>query len=381
MQKRLKPEPEHFEWLKSFENRVQAKLYLAYLEARMGGKRKTVDEHNFELNADHNLRALRKQIMNRTYRPGRSRAHIITKPVDREIFAASFPDRVIHHFLYDHVYEWWDKHFIEDSYLCRLGKGTKYGIERLDYHIRSASQNYKKKVWVLKLDIQGYFMSLPRKKLYERAVWGLDQQFKGKKTQLYWLLKFLWRVIILDDPAKGAKKVGDLKDWKRIPACKSLFCQKPGIGIVIGNLTSQLLSNIYLDLLDRFVKFKLGYEHYGRYVDDFFIVVTEEQLPQLKKDVLAIEKYLETLGLTLHPKKRFLQESSKGVPFLGAIIYHNHILPGERVFKNAKQAFREVEMGQRDLNTVVSYMGHVRYMQNVKFLSMCFETVGWEYNH
>lgn len=185
----------------------------------------------------------------------------------------------------------------------------------------------------------------------------------------------------MDDPAKGAKKVGDLKAWKRIPACKSLFCQKPGIGIVIGNLTSQLLSNIYLDLLDRFVKFKLGYEHYGRYVDDFFIVVTEEQLPQLKKDVLAIEKYLKTMGLTLHPKKRFLQESSKGVPFLGAIVYHNHILPGERVFKNAKQAFREVEMGQRDLNTVVSYMGHVRYMQNVEFLRMCFETVGWEYNH
>lgn len=381
MQKRLNPEPEHFEWLSSFENELQAKLYLAYLEARMGGKRKTVDEHNFELNADHNLRALRKQIMDRSYRPGRSRAHIITNPVDREIFAASFSDRVIHHFLYDHVYEWWDKHFIEDAYSCRLGKGTKYGIERLDYHIRSASRNYKKKVWVLKLDIQGYFMSLPRKKLYERAIWGLDQQFEGKKTRLYWLLRFLWRVIIMDDPTKGAIKVGDLKAWLRIPASKSLFCQKPGIGIVIGNLTSQLLSNIYLDLLDRFVKFKLGYEHYGRYVDDFFIVVTEEQLPQLRKDVLAIEAYLKTLGLTLHPKKRSLQESSKGVPFLGAIVYHNHILPGRRVFKNAKKAFREVEMGLKDLNTVVSYMGHVKYMKNVEFLKLCFEAVGWEYSH
>ncbi len=380
MQKRLNPEPEQLEWLESFENKLQAELYLAYLEARVGGKRKTVNEHNFELNADYNLKVLRKQILERTYKPGRSRAHIVFKPVAREIFAASFADRVIHHFLYDHVYEWWDKHFIEDSYSCRLGKGTKYGIERLDHHIRSASQNYKKKVWVLKMDIQGYFISLPRQKLYERAVWGLDQQFKGKKTKLYRVLKFLWKVIILDDPVKGAKKVGDLRAWRKIPASKSLFKQMAGIGIVIGNLTSQLLSNIYLDQLDRFVKFRLGYKHYGRYVDDFFIVVTEEQLPQLKRDVIAIEKYLKIMGLTLHPRKRFLQESSKGVPFLGAIVYHNHIIPGQRVFKNAKEAFQEVEMGLKGKETVVSYMGHVKHMQSTEFLRLCFEAVGWDYN-
>ena len=381
LKKKINLEKDQKKWLKEIENRIQLGLYNAYVEARSGGKRKTQDEHKFELNADYNLKVLRKKILDRTYRPGRSRAHIIYNPVIREIFAASFSDRIIHHFIFDFVYDWWDRHFIEDSYSCRIGKGTKYGVERLDYHIRSASQNYKKKVWVLKLDIQGYFMSLPRKKLYERAIWGLEQQFHGKTSSLeFRVLKFLWRVIILDNPTKGAVKVGDLRAWQKIPASKSLFCQAKGIGIVIGNLTSQLLSNIYLDQLDRFVKFRLGYKHYGRYVDDFFIVVTEDQLPQLKKDVLAIERYLKTLGLTLHPKKRFLQESSKGVPFLGAIVYHNHIVPGQRMFKNAKKAFREVQMGMKGEESVVSYMGHAKFMNSENFLKLCFEAVGWDYN-
>ena len=159
-------------WLTKYENRLQLALYVAYLEARKGGKRSTRDEQMFELNADENLKLLRKAILDKTYRPSRSSAHIIYNPVIREIFAATFRDRVVHHLIFDTVYDWWDKRMIEDAYSCRVGKGTLYGIQRLDHHIRAVSHNYARKAYILKLDIQGYFMSLPRRELYERAIWG-----------------------------------------------------------------------------------------------------------------------------------------------------------------------------------------------------------------
>jgi retron-type reverse transcriptase len=368
------------EWLRKFENRLLFALYVAYLEARKGGKRGTKDEHQFELNADENLIKLRDDILAKTYRPSRSTAHIIHNPVIREIFAATFRDRVVHHLIFDTVYDWWDKRFIYDSYSCRVGKGTLLGVQRLDYHIRAVSDNYKKEVYVLKMDIQGYFMSLPRRELYERAMWGLDRQFIGRQdSKEYELIKFLWYQTIMDDPIHGVRKRGSLKGWTELPDSKSLFKQEPGKGIVIGNLTSQLLSNVYLDMLDRFIVYDLGYKYYGRYVDDFYIVVDEAGVAQLKKDIKAIEMFLAAKKLTLHPRKRSLRKSSQGVPFLGAVVYNNHIVMGERLKRNIRVACREVVMGIRDERTVVSYMGHTKYMASAVMLEKLFAEVGWEY--
>lgn len=359
---------------------LELNLYKAYLEARKGGKRKTFDEHRFEANAIANIINLEKSIRNRTYVPSRSEAHIVREPVIREIFAAPFRDRVVHHLLFGTVYPWWDKRFIYDSYSCRKNKGVLFGVQRLDHHIRAVSQNYAKKCYVLKLDIQGYFMSLPRKELLERALWGLKQQFAGREdSEEYKIMKFLWQEIIMDDPVKGARRRGRLSDWNDLPKSKSLFYQPAGRGIVIGNLTSQLLSNVYLDQLDRFVTLELGYKHYGRYVDDFFIVVTEEQLPQLKKDVKVIEEYLKSIRLTLHPKKRLLVESSQGVPFLGAVVHHGYIVPGKRLQKNVIRAYKEVVAGERSIDTVPSYLGHLKHINGYTLAKLAFELAGWDY--
>lgn len=363
----------------SFSNYLQEKLFIAFKEARKG-KRKTNDEQRFELNVDENLMLLRQDLLDRVYTPSRGTAHIIHKPVMREIFAAPFRDRVVHHYIYDQVYEWWDKRFIYDSYSCREGKGTLMGIKRMDYHIRSASRNYLEKVYVLKLDIQGYFMSLPRKELYERAIWGLERQYANLQDAAeYRLLKFLWHQIVFDDPVDGVKRKGRLSDWDLLPSNKSLFCQKPGVGIVIGNLTSQLLSNIYLDMLDRFIVYDLGYKHYGRYVDDFYIVVTEAELPQLLRDVKAVEEFLKLKKLTLHPHKRLLTTVDKGVPFLGAMIHQGYILPGERLKRNFRQACVAVQAGAKDIETLVSYLGHTKHFNNIMFLTKEFERIGLEY--
>lgn len=373
-------DPDRIRWKEaSFSNYLQEKLFIAYKEARRG-KRRTKDEQRFELNADENLMLLRRDMLGRTYRPSRGTAHIIHNPVIREIFAAPFRDRVVHHYIYDRVYDFWDRRFIYDSYSCRENKGTLMGIKRLDYHIRSASRNYAEKVYIIKLDIQGYFMSLPRKDLYERAIWGLDRQYKDElSSPEYKMLRFLWHQIIFDDPIKGVKRKGRLSDWDILPANKSLFCQPPGVGIVIGNLTSQLLSNIYLDLLDRFVIYDLGHKHYGRYVDDFYIVVREAELGQLQRDERAIEEFLKSIKLTLHPHKRLVTTVERGVPFLGAVIHKGYILPGERLKRNFRKACAEVQAGEKDIETLVSYLGHVEHFNKLMFLADEFERVGLEY--
>ena len=363
-------------WLRDFENFLYFELYTSYLEARKGGKRKTFDEHKFEINLFENLKRLHKVILNKKLVPLRSTAHIIYNPVIREIFAAPFRDRVLHHLIYSVIYDWWDRHFIYDSYSCREGKGTLEGIKRLQHHIRSVSYNGKEEVYVITLDIKGYFMSLDRKKLYQRAVWGLDRQFKGHKGVMYELVKFSLHQIIMDNPVKGVRRKGWPYDWKSLPDSKSLFTQPPGVGIVIGNLTSQLLSNIYLDQLDRYVRFELSYKHYGRYVDDFYIVVPKRCLKRATRDIEAIARFLKRIGLKLHPNKVHIQPARNGVAFLGVVVYPDAIHPGKRLVKNAKKAFYDYTQGKHNEITLISYVGHMKYTKHTKVLSDICKSVG-----
>lgn len=166
------------------------------------------------------------------YTPRPSTAFIVNKPVKREIFAADFRDRVVHHFLFNQVNPWWDARFIEDNYSCRKGKGTLYGIRRLDHHISSVSCNYTRPAYVLQLDLQGYFMSLECKKLYSRAMWGLSRQFP-EEGYVYQICKFLWRIITFNDSLKDVLFSCPRSAWKGLPPSKSLFRQPEGRGIAI----------------------------------------------------------------------------------------------------------------------------------------------------
>lgn len=337
-------------------------LERAYLDARRG-KTKKPEVEKFDAIAKSELTALATEIHSRTYTPRPSTAFIVNKPVKREIFAAAFRDRVVHHFLFNQVSDWWDTRFIEDSYSCRLGKGTLYGIRRLDHHIRSVSRNYTQTAYVLQLDLQGYFMSLERKKLYARAMWGLDRQFP-EKGYVYQLCKFLWKVIIFNDPLERAVFNCPRSAWKGLPPSKSLFHQPLGRGVAIGNLTSQLLSNIYLDQLDRFVTLELGFKHYGRYVDDFYIVSTNKA--ELTQATVVIKRYVEEqLVLKLHPYKRHLQECHKGVAFLGAVIYPHRIHPGKRLKRNLLATLSQADCPPA---SEASYKGLVKHYKHHKLL-------------
>jgi len=335
----------------------------AYLDARRG-KRKKRPVIEFSNNTEQNLQDLAEEIHRRTYHPNAATAFIIFDPVHREIFAADFRDRVVHHFLFNQVEKWWDAHFISDNYSCRKKRGTLYGVRRLEHHIRSVSRNYCRPAYILKLDISGYFMSLPRLKVYKRAIWGLDRQFPQKGYQ-YQICKYLWKEIVFHDPIKDVKINCPSRLWHGLPKNKSLFNQPPGVGVAIGNLTSQLLSNIYLDQLDRFVTFNLRFKHYGRYVDDFYIVSIN------KADLIAagekIACFLKTeLGLTLHPHKHYLQECHRGAAFLGATVYPHRIHPGKRLKRNLIRGLSDPNCS---METRASYTGLVKHFKHNRLLN------------
>lgn len=247
-----------------------------------------------------------------------------------------------------------------------------------------------------KLDIQSYFMSLKHELLYSRVLWGLERQFfddhdkdrisdircaKKDRQQLFELLVFLWRQIIFDRPMENVATRGPKSDWEKLPKNKSLFYQPPGQGIVIGNLTSQLLSNIYLDQLDRFVTYELGYRHYGRYVDDFYILVPETKKEQLLRDIVVIEKYLyQELNLILHPNKRYCQNTNKGIPFVGAIVYPGKITMGKRAKKRFwNAAYQLATNGEGEIAGLTSRMGCYQHINSQSFFMRVFERLGWDY--
>jgi hypothetical protein len=359
------------------ENHLWPLIIKAYQEARRS-KRKTHDEQAFEINALANLIALKNDIQNRTYHPSPGIAFVITSPVSREIFAAPFRDRIVHHLIFNLVYEWWDKRLIFDSYSCRTGKGTLKGIKRISHFIASASQNHTRPAYILKLDLQGYFMSLPRHRLFEAIMYGVDRQF-AKDSWEHNLLQFLLHQIIFDDPTKNVKIRGRRKpnipsplhpcdayyDWDILPHPKTLFYAQQGCGIVIGNLTSQLLSNIYLDKLDRFILHSLKIKHYGRYVDDFLIISSSKAT--LIALIPEITAFLTSIGLTLHPQKRYLQESSKGVDFIGARIFPHRLHPSHRTTHNFQSALHSKDPAHRKA-TITSYTGLLKHYKHKKLL-------------
>lgn len=391
-----------------FEEFLLEELWEAYLSARKG-KRHTVDEHRFELNAMENVLNLRESILRRVYKPSRGVAFIIQDPVTREIVAAPFRDRVVHHFLYNICADWWDRRFLADSYSCRKGKGTLYAQERLQKHIRQAvNESASGRGFIVKLDLRGYFMSLDHEKLYARILWGLERQFYGDyragdsdlgsgcnrlerdrfngircrledRTELFETVKYLWREVIFDEPMKNIAIRGKRSDWKYLAPSKSLFQQPKGRGIVIGNLTSQLLSNIFMDQFDRFVRFELGYKHYGRYVDDFFILVPLERKAQVLRDIAVMEKYLrQEMGLILHPNKRYTQEVDKGVPFVGAVIYRNCKIPGRRARRNCfAAAYRLATNGEGEVEGLISRFGCMEHLDSYQFVEKVWRSFGW----
>ncbi len=347
-------------------------VFEAYYECRRH-KRNKSGALEFEVCLEENIVSLWKTLCDGTYTPEPSSVFIVEKPVVREIFAASFRDRIVHHLLLKYLNPLFERHFIYDSYSCREGKGTHFGIGRASHFMRSCSENGRKPCWILKLDIRGFFMSIDRAKLYERLVQFIGENYSGGNRAF---VNYLCRVIVFNDPTKQCIFKSPRYKWNFLSHGKSLFSTREGCGLPIGNFTSQVFANFYLSSFDHFIKHECGVRYYGRYVDD--CVLMHESKAFLKSVARRAKMFLaENLSLELHPGKLYLQPCRYGVRFLGCFIKPSHTVVNRRTIRNFREKvarFNAVAVDhkpdkqERDgfISSVNSYLGCMKHYKTLQ---------------
>ncbi|ATR83025.1 reverse transcriptase [Pseudomonas sp. HLS-6] len=282
-------------------------LVQAYYDCRRS-KRNSASALAFEMNLERNLTTLHSDLVTGQYRPGRSICFVVTRPKAREVWAADFRDRIVHHLLYNHVAPRFYASFIADSCACIPGRGTLYAAKRLESKIRSATQNWSKPVFYLKCDLANFFVAIDKQ--------VLRQQLAAKIDEPWWLA--LAEQILMHDPRWDYLTRSPAHLFNRVPQHKRLTAQPEYLGLPIGNLSSQFFANVYLDALDQFCKHRLRVRHYVRYVDDFILL--HESPQQLNAWLAEIEAFLPKLGAKLNPTKTILQPVERGVDFVGHVI-------------------------------------------------------------
>ena len=289
-------------------------------------KRHTINAIKFEAHFEDELLKLQSELKSHTYRPGKSICFVVTKPKAREIFAADFRDRVVHHILVGYLEPIWEKKFIDQSYACRKGKGAHQAIADLKRYLRQAGESGRRPVNYLQVDIQSFFVSLKKEILFEI----IKKQVKNPE-----ILR-LAEVIIFHNPTLDYYRKGQKSLFDLIPDHKSLFKVPSNQGLPIGNLTSQFFANVYLNELDQFIKHTLKIKYYLRYVDDLVLLSPDKN--QLKTWREEIDNFLQgKLKLKLHPNKTIVNDIRQGIDFLGYVVRPDYILVRRRVVKNLKE--------------------------------------------
>ena len=278
-------------------------------------KKKKSDVVEFSLNLMDNIFSLYNDLKNREYKHSGYKAFKVNDPKPRDIHKAEVRDRILHHLIYKALYEYFDKKFIYDSYSCREGKGTHKAIYRFEEFGRKESKNNTKTVYILKCDIKKFFANIDHKILKEI----LTKHIQDKD-----ILNLLDNII-------------------------DSFHQ----GLPLGNLTSQLLVNIYMNEFDQYVKHKLKVKYYIRYADDF--VIFSQDRDYLENILISIQDFLKVnLKLELHPNKVFIETLNSGLDFLGFFNFPKH-----RVLRTStkKRMFRNLAYNNYKEESVNSYLG------------------------
>ena len=302
-----------FERLISFEN-----IYSAYLKSRKG-KRYLDYVLRFEKNLEQNLLSIQRDLKNETYVHGSYKEMIVCDSKKRLIKVAPFRDRIVHHAICNIIEPIIDKKFIHDSYACRKNKGTHKAINRLQSFLRK-----KDTTFCLQCDVSKYFQSIDHKTLFRLC------QKKITNQKILLLL---------------AKIINSSHDY--------VFINQEEVeqrkGIPIGNLTSQLFANLYLNELDQFIKHQIKTKYYLRYMDDF-ILLAKNKLSLNQAKLKIIDFLRNKLNLALHPKKVNLFPTNKGINFLGYVIHQTYKLLRKttvlRFIRRTKTYKHELKRGQ-----------------------------------
>ena len=326
----------------SFESLAQA-----YFDCRRA-KRNSASALAFEERLERNLITLHDELTSGTYQPGRSICFVVTRPKPREVWAADFRDRIVHHLLYNHIAPRIHASFIADSCACIPGRGTLYAAQRLEAKVRSLTQNWSRPAYYLKLDLANFFVSIDKH--------ILDALLAARISEPQWLA--LARLILWHDPRQNFELRGDPANLARVPAHKRLTEQPAYLGLPIGNLSSQFFANVYLDVLDQFIKHQLRARHYIRYVDDF--VLLHESAQWLNAAHSEIREFLpRVLHARLNDSKTILQPIERGIDFVGQVIRPWHRSTRRRTVASAIQRIATTP-AESLLETGNSYFGLLR---------------------
>src|SRR3989344_3812147 len=302
-----------------YQDIISIENLLATWDRFIRGKRKKRDVIKFHLELADTLVELHTALKNKIYKHAGYSAFNISDPKPRNIHKATVRDRVLHHLIYKELYHYFDSRFIYDSYSCRKWKGTHRALNRFRYFAGKVSNNYTRTCYVLKCDIKKFFASI-------------DQAM---------LMKILERHIEDSEIRSLIHEV-----------VSSFHTSGPGMGLPLGNLTSQLLVNIYMHEFDMYVKQELRVKYYIRYADDF--AVLSEDKKYLEDVLLKFHKFLNNkLHLTLHENKVYIKTYGSGVDFLGWVHFPQH-----RVIRTTtKQKIIRKMRGYPKPETISSYRG------------------------
>ncbi len=322
-------------------------LITAYFDCRQH-KRNTIAARRFEQDLERNLFTLYQELLDGSYQVGPSLCFVVTRPKAREVWAADFRDRVVHHLLYNRVAPRFERSFIADSCACIPGSGTLYAIKRLESKIRSITRNWSTPAFYLKCDLTNFFVSI------DKRVLG---QLLADRIQEPWWLDLAIK-ILFHDPRPGAEVQSSPEKLALIQPHKSLWRTPPHLGLPIGNLSSQFFANVYLNVLDQHAKHVLRARHYIRYVDDF--VFLDESPQWLNYARADLETFLpDRLGVRLNPAKTIIQPIERGIDFVGQVIKPWRRTTRRRTYREALA--RVAAAPARDVHqTANSYFGLLR---------------------
>ena len=308
----------------SFRDIISVDNLLSAWQEFVLGKKQKKDVSEFNLSLMDDILQLHEDLANKTYQHGGYYAFNISDPKPRSIHKASVRDRLVHHAIYRILYPFFDKIFIFDSYSCRLNKGTHKALDRFKYFANKVSKNNTKTCWILKGDIKKFFANIDHQILTDI----LEEHIPEKS--ILWLLER----IISSFSTSG----------------------KTNTGLPLGNLTSQLLVNIYMNRFDQFVKHRLKVRYYIRYADDFVVMSDNKQ--ELENLLPKIQIFLkEKLKLELHPDKILIRTLAAGVDFLGWVNFPDHRVL--RTTTKRRMLKRVVNNPKRE--TVDSYLGLIKW--------------------
>lgn len=278
------------EFAHTYEDIISLDNLLAAWKEFVAGKRNKKDVQEFQYRLMDNILTLHGDLKDQTYGHGPYYAFKISDPKPRDIHKATVRDRLVHHAVYRVLYPSFDRTWTADSYSCRNNKGTHRAMNRFREFAYQVSLNHTRTCWVLKCDIRKFFASIDHAILFDT------------------IRKYITDTRTLD---LIRKILGSFQSTQE------------GKGLPLGNLTSQLLVNVYMNEFDQFAKHKLKASHYIRYADDF--VLLSPQRSYLEEVLPKISDFLGSkLALTLHPDKVYIKSFASGVDFLGWVHFRDH---------------------------------------------------------